>query len=116
MRPFLKKFVVLPLMFLISCIYVYSTAFFDGKMIKTYDELKESFPMFIGFPIGFVELTVVNIDPPLPYFYGIRCCGTVWHQDKFLLSVLIVFLFLCLIYLVAYFVISRVKKNTSNSN
>ncbi len=103
-------------MFLLSCIFVYSTAFFDGKMIKTYDELKESFPMFIGFPIGFVELIGVNIDPPLPYFYGIRCCGTVWHQDKFLLAVLIVFLFLCLVYLVAYFVILRVKKNTSNSN
>ncbi|GAM12366.1 hypothetical protein SAMD00020551_0499 [Mesobacillus selenatarsenatis SF-1] len=59
-------------MFFISCIFVYSTVFFDGKMIKTYDELKESFPMVIGFPIGFVELTVVNIDPPLPYFYGIN--------------------------------------------
>lgn len=96
---------------IISAILVFSTAFIDGKMINTYNELEESFPMEIGFPVGFVELTWVKIDPPLPYFYGIKCCGTIWHHENFLLSILIVFLLLSLLYLVSYFVLSKVKKN-----
>lgn len=114
MRFFIKKLVVLTLILLISCIFVVSTVFFGGKMIYTYDELEESFPVAIGFPIEFVELTWVKIDPPLPYFYGISCCGSTWNPDKFLLSVLIVFLFLSLIYLVSCFVIVKVERNPSN--
>lgn len=112
-RFFIKKLVVLTLILFISCIFVVFTVFFDGKMINTYEELEESFPMAIGFPIEFVELTWVKIDPPLPYFYGISCCGSTWHFDKFLLSVLIVFLFLSLIYLVSYFVIVNGKSKNS---
>lgn len=112
-RFFLKKLVVLPLILLISFIFVVSTVFFDGKMINTYEELEDSFPMAIGFPIEFVELTWAKIDPPLPYNYGISCCGSTWHLDKFLLSVLTVFLCLSLLYLVSYFVIANVKRKNS---
>jgi len=112
-RFIVRKLAVLTLILFISCIFVISTVFFDGKMINTDEELEESFPMSIGFPIEFVELTWVKIDPHLPYFYGISCCGSTWHLDKFLLSVLIVFLFLSLIYLVSYFVIVNVKRKNS---
>lgn len=112
-RFVIKKIVFLTMILFISCIFVVLTAFFDGKMIHTYDEVKESFPMDIGFSIEFVELTWVKIDPPLPYFYGMNCCGATWHLDKFLLSVIIVFLFLSLIYFVSYFIIMVVKRSNS---
>lgn len=112
MKTIIKKLLNLTLIMLVSVIFTYSSIFYDGKAINTSDELKQSFPMVIGFPIGFVELTWVKIDPPLPHFYGINCCGTVWHQEKFLLSVLIVFIFLSLLCLITRRVTSIVKNRS----
>jgi len=90
------------ILFLLSFLFVFSSAFFDGKRIHSYDELEESFPLMIGFPVPFVELEWSKIDPPLPYFYNIRCCGIEWYMEKFLLSVLCVFVTFLLFYVLIY--------------
>jgi hypothetical protein len=109
-KDLLRKLRIIIIQLIVSYCFVFSTAFIDGRTINSYEELRESFPMLIGVPIGFVELDGVKIDPPLPYFYGIKCCSSVWHQDKFYFSILIVFLFLILLYLVYYFVSSKRKR------
>ncbi len=105
-----KKVIVLTGMLFASFVFVLLTGLLGGKQIRTYDELESAFPVFIGFPVGFIELKWPKIDPPLPYVYGIDCCGIEVHQGPFFLSVLIVFCFFILVYWISIFVFSKVKE------
>lgn len=71
------------LLFIWSIFFVWISTFFDGITISAYDELQTKFPIYIGFPIPYVELISPHIDPPLPYTYDMRCCTSAVHYHLF---------------------------------
>ena len=64
---------------LVSFLLAGITPFLDGRTIQSHEELsqlrEEGYVMALGYPLPFVEQSILPLDPPMPHSFGF----SFWH-------------------------------------